>query len=44
MVTGAPGMQRDFDLPLLLVTTDDGYDPPLEEIVDWVVGQTRRPT
>ena len=35
-------MQRDFDLPLLHVTTDDGYDPPLDAIVDWLVDRTRR--
>ncbi|MDP1794000.1 MAG: hypothetical protein Q8K63_07655 [Acidimicrobiales bacterium] len=36
------GMLRDFDLPLLPVTTDNGYDPSIEVIVDWVVEQTRR--
>lgn len=35
-------MMRDFDLPLLRVATDDGYDPSLETIVDWIVDQTRR--
>ena len=34
-------MQTDFDLPLLRVATDDGYDPRLDEIVDWVIVQTR---
>ena len=36
----AAAMQTDFDLPLLRVATDDGYDPPLEAIVDWVVDRT----
>ena len=30
-----------LDLPSLQVRTDDGYDPPLAEIIDWVVEQTR---
>jgi hypothetical protein len=37
-------MQTDFDLPLLRVSTDRGYDPTLETIVDWVVAQTRGET
>lgn len=36
------GIQTEFDLPLLAVSTDDGYDPPLHEVVDWIVTQTRR--
>jgi predicted kinase len=36
------GMQTEFDLPTLDVRTDDGYDPPLPEIVDWVIERTRR--
>jgi hypothetical protein len=35
-------MQTEFDLPTLPVRTDDGYDPPLDEIIDWIVDQTRR--
>lgn len=35
-------MQTEFDLPLLAVRTDDGYDPSLPSIVDWIVAQTRR--
>ncbi len=31
----------DFNLPLLTVRTDDGYDPPLAQVVDWVINQTR---
>ena len=34
-------MQREFDVPLLRVGTEDGYDPPFDQIVDWVVDQTR---
>jgi predicted kinase len=37
------GMVTEFDLPLLPVRTDDGYDPPLDEIVDWIVDRTRDP-
>jgi adenylylsulfate kinase-like enzyme len=33
----AAEMRTDFDLPLLQVTTDDGYAPNLEAIVDWIV-------
>jgi hypothetical protein len=29
-------MRTDFDLPLLRVNTDDGYDPGLDDIVDFV--------
>ncbi len=35
------GMRTDFNLPLLTVRTDDGYDPPLAQVVDWVINQTR---
>lgn len=34
-------MQTQFDLPLLRVATDDRYEPPLDDIVDWIVDQTR---
>jgi hypothetical protein len=34
-------LQTDFDLPRLQVTTNDGYDPPLPRIVDWVIGRHR---
>ncbi len=36
------GMQNEFALPTLTVRTDDGYDPQLPEILDWIVEQTRR--
>ena len=29
------------DLPLLRVHTDDGYDPPLEDVIDWIIERTR---
>ena len=35
-------MRTDFDLPTLRVNTDDGYDPALPEIIDWIVDRTRR--
>jgi predicted kinase len=35
------GMVTGFALPLLPVRTDDGYDPPLDEILDWVIDRTR---
>lgn len=35
-------MQSEFDLPLLRVATDNGCDPPLGTIVDWIIDQTRR--
>jgi predicted kinase len=35
-------MQTDFDLPLLRVVTDDGYEPALTEVVDWIIDRTRR--
>jgi predicted kinase len=35
------GMVTEFDLPLLPVRTDDGYDPPLDEVVEWIVDRTR---
>lgn len=34
-------MVHEFDLPLLSVRTDDGYEPSLDAIADWVVDQTR---
>ena len=37
------GMRVDLDRPSLRVSTDDGYDPPLTEIVDWIVSCTQRP-
>ena len=30
-------MQTDFDLPVLEVDTDDGYDPGLDLIIDFLV-------
>ena len=36
----ASSLLRDFAVPLLSVCTDDGYDPPLPDIVDWIVDQT----
>ncbi len=35
-------MRTDLGLPTLTVRTDDGYDPPLEHITDWIVAQTVR--
>jgi hypothetical protein len=35
-------MQTEFDLPLLRVRTDDGYDPSVDEILTWVIDQTGR--
>jgi predicted kinase len=35
------GMVSEFDLPLLPVRTDDGYDPPVEAVVDWIIDRTR---
>jgi predicted kinase len=37
------GMVTEFELPMLPVRTDDGYDPPLGGIVDWVIERTRQP-
>jgi predicted kinase len=34
------GMTTDLDLPILTVRTDDGYDPPLDRIVEWVIERT----
>jgi MoxR-like ATPase len=34
-------MQAEFDHPLLPVATDDGYDPPITAVVDWIVDRTR---
>lgn len=33
-------MLTTFELPTLTVRTDDGYDPPVERIVDWVIEYT----
>ena len=35
------GMTLDLELPALTVRTDDGYDPGLDQIIDWVIDQTR---
>lgn len=35
------GMKTAFDLPLLNVRTDDGYDPPLTDIIEWIIDQRR---
>lgn len=37
----ADEMVKDFDVPLLHVHTDNGYDPSLDEIVQWVISNTR---
>jgi hypothetical protein len=34
-------MRTDFELPTLRVRTDNGYDPEISSIVEWVVDQTR---
>lgn len=34
-------MHTEFDLPLLRIATDGGYDPQLDRIVDWVIDHTR---
>ncbi len=31
------GMLTTFDLPTLTVRCEDGYDPSIERIVDWVI-------
>jgi predicted kinase len=36
----AAAMQTEFDLPLFRVATDDGYEPPLSDIVEWIIEQT----
>lgn len=33
--------QTDLGAPLLEVVTDDGFDPPLEDVVEWVIDQVR---
>jgi hypothetical protein len=33
--------QTEFQLPVLTVQTDSAYDPPLAQIVDWVIDRTR---
>ena len=35
-------MIREFDLPTLEICTDEGYEPPIPAIVDWIVSQTAR--
>jgi predicted kinase len=35
-------MRRDFDLPVMSVNTDDGYNPDMGQIVDFVVGTPSR--
>jgi len=35
------GMVTEIELPLLPVRTDDGYEPPLDAILDWVIDRTR---
>lgn len=35
-------MQSEFDLPLLQVSTDHGYEPDFEVILEWIIDQTRR--
>lgn len=47
LVDGQRAIVRDrtrteFDLPLLPVRTDDGYEPPSADIVDWIIEQSRR--
>lgn len=36
-------MRTVFDFPVLEVDTNDGYDPPLDDIVDFVARVTSRP-
>jgi len=36
-------MRTVFDFPVLEVDTNDGYDPPLDDIVDFVARSTSRP-
>ena len=36
----AVATQTKFDLPVLPVATDNGYKPPLSEIIQWVIDQT----
>jgi hypothetical protein len=42
-VPAARETRTDFDLPLLRVNTDAGYDPGLESIVDFVTSQPQSP-
>jgi predicted kinase len=37
----ATTMQTEFAVPTLHVRTNDGYDPRLETVIEWVVDQTR---
>lgn len=34
------GMVTSSELPTLTVRTDDGYDPPLELVMEWVIDRT----
>ena len=34
-------MRTDFDVPMLQVTTDHGYQPGLDQIIEFVVGEQR---
>ena len=34
-------MLTEFDVPALQVQTDEGYDPSLDQIADWVIRHTR---
>jgi hypothetical protein len=34
------GMVTNFELPTLTVRTDDGYNPPLEHVMEWVIDRT----
>jgi predicted kinase len=36
------GMVTEFDLPVLTVRTDDGWEPPLPDVVAWVLDLSRR--
>lgn len=35
-------MLIEFDLPTLPVRTDDGYDPHLDAVIEWIVANARR--
>jgi hypothetical protein len=34
-------LQTEFDLPVLRVRTDDGYDPHVDQVIDWIIDRTR---
>ncbi len=38
------GIKTDFELPVLDVRTDEGYDAALPEMVDWIIDQRVRNT